>query len=50
MQCIHQQVMKSSGEILPGEWRRDVDDVAGISSIPNVYGSTQIMLLLCVKY
>ena len=27
------------GEIRPGEWRRIVDDVAGISSIPNVRGS-----------
>ena len=29
----------SSGEIRPGEWRRIVDDVAGMSSIPNVRGS-----------
>ena len=29
----------SSGEIRPGKWRRIVDDVAGMSSIPNVRGS-----------
>ena len=29
----------SIGEIRPGEWRRIVDDVAGMSSIPNVRGS-----------
>ena len=29
----------SGGEILPVEWRRVVDDVAGISSIPNICGS-----------
>ena len=29
----------SSGEKRPGEWRRIVDDVAGISSILNVCGS-----------
>ena len=29
----------SSGEIRPGQWRRIVDDVAGMSSIPNVRGS-----------
>ena len=29
----------SSGDIRPGEWRRIVDDVAGMSSIPNVCGS-----------
>ena len=28
-----------SGEIRPGEWCRIVDDVAGISYIPNVRGS-----------
>ena len=28
-----------SGEIRPGEWRRIVDDVTGMSSIPNVRGS-----------
>ena len=27
-----------SGEILPGEWRRIVDDVAGMNSIPNARG------------
>ena len=29
----------ASGEIRPSEWRRIVDDVAGMSPIPNVRGS-----------
>ena len=29
----------SSGEIRSGEWRRIVDDVSGMSSIPNIRGS-----------
>ena len=37
-----------SGEIQPGEWCQIVD-VAGMSSIPVLGHSTQIMLLLCVK-
>ena len=27
-----------SGEIRPGEWRRILDDVGGMSSVPNVRG------------
>ena len=29
----------SSGEIRSGEWRRIVDDVSGMNSIPNIRGS-----------